>query len=154
VLTPALPAGREFIAAHVPHQGRMCLLDTLLACDERRIVCSTATHGAPDNPLRSGGRLGAACSLEYGGQAMALHAGLLAAAGDATPQPGMLVAVREMHLAVAALDALTGALIIDCERLEADARTLLYSFEISCEGAPVARGRATLVVGLPVGFTP
>jgi predicted hotdog family 3-hydroxylacyl-ACP dehydratase len=147
---PPLPQGREWIAARLPHQGRMCLLDALLEFDAARILCAADSHRDAANPLRAGGRLGAACAVEYAGQAIALHGTLLAQ--DAQPRPGMLVAVRELRLAVAALDDLRGSLRIACEWLDGDARTLRYRFEVSCDGAAVAGGRATIVIGLPVGF--
>jgi predicted hotdog family 3-hydroxylacyl-ACP dehydratase len=151
VLIPKLPRGREWIAARLPHRGSMCLLDTLLACDGIRILCSATSHRDGDNPLRAAGRLGAACAVEYAAQAMALHAALLGATEDAAPpraEPGMLVAVRDLRLAVASLDALVAALDIACERIDSDRRTLLYRFAVTCAGAPVAEGRATLVIGL------
>ena len=51
---------RAWIAAHIPHQGTMCLLNAVLEWDESRIVCEAMSHNLPDNPLRAEGRLGAA----------------------------------------------------------------------------------------------
>ena len=51
---------RDWIAAHVPHQGRMCLLDAVLSWDASAIECSASSHRACDHPLRAHGRLGAA----------------------------------------------------------------------------------------------
>ena len=48
---------RAGIAARIPHQGRMCLLDRVLEWDDNRILCSAASHRAGDNPLRAHGRL-------------------------------------------------------------------------------------------------
>lgn len=142
---------RAFIAARVPHQGRMCLLDRLLSWDDGRIHCRSTSHLDEANPLRAAGRLGASCALEYAAQAMALHASLRAA-GEAMPRPGLLVAVRELRLDVARLDTLGSPLEITCTRLDADASTLVYAFEVTSAGLPVARGRATLVHGLaPAG---
>ena len=142
---PALPLGREWIAARLPHKGSMCLLDTLLACDEDSIRCSAATHRAADNPLRAHGRLGAACAIEYAAQAIALHGAVQGAASA----PGMLAAVRDVTLHVATLEQLPAPLDIECQRLAGDARTLLYRFAVSCAGQAVATGRATVVIGLP-----
>ena len=44
--------GREAIAALIPHQGAMCLLERVIEWDKDRIVLATSTHRAPDNPLR------------------------------------------------------------------------------------------------------
>jgi predicted hotdog family 3-hydroxylacyl-ACP dehydratase len=68
---------RAWIAARIPHQGDMCLLDAVHEWDEQSARCSASSHRAPNNPLRHNGRLGAACSIEYAAQAMAVHAALL-----------------------------------------------------------------------------
>jgi predicted hotdog family 3-hydroxylacyl-ACP dehydratase len=151
VLTLSLPLGRDWIAARIPHHGRMCLLDTLLACDDDGLRCETESHRDADNPLRAAGRLGAACAIEYAAQAIALHGGLLAASASpamtAQAQLGLLAAVREVQLHVATLDELPAALVVECHKLEHDARTLLYRFTVTSAGAAVAAGRATIVLG-------
>ena len=67
---------RGWIEAHIPHQGRMCLLDEVRAWDQAGVECASRTHRAPDHPLRAHGRLGSACLLEYAAQAMAVHGAL------------------------------------------------------------------------------
>src|SRR2546430_15076222 len=74
-----MPLDRQWIEQHIPHKGRMCLLDEVLSWDAARIRCRSATHRSPDNPLRLHGRLGAACGIEYAAQAMAVHGALVAA---------------------------------------------------------------------------
>ena len=71
--------GHDWIAARVPHQGRMCLLDSVLQASENGLLCAADSHRDPGNPLRQQGRLGTACGIEYAGQAMALHGAPLAA---------------------------------------------------------------------------
>ena len=71
---------RAWIETRIPHQGRMCLLDQVLAWDAHHIRCRTSTHRALDNPLRSHDRLGIASGIAYAAQAMALH-GALSGAG-------------------------------------------------------------------------
>jgi len=86
---------RQWIERHIPHAGRMCLLDEVLAWDANRIVCRSSTHRHVDNPLRVNGTLGAACGIEYAAQAMAVH-GALIAMGDAGAPPA-----EETHMGVA-----------------------------------------------------
>ena len=62
-----------WIAAHIPHQGRMCLLDRVLSWDEQQVCCVAQGHQAADHPLRAEGRLGIAVGIEYAAQAMAVH---------------------------------------------------------------------------------
>ena len=70
------------IAARIPHQGSMCLLDTVVDWSDTSISCSAISHRDPANPLRAEARLGAANGIEYAAQAMAVHGRLLAQAGD------------------------------------------------------------------------
>ncbi len=76
-----VPLDHAWIAAHIPHQGSMCLLDAVLRWDTQHVACSATSHGDPSNPLRQFGRLGAACGIEYAAQAMAVHGALLAQHG-------------------------------------------------------------------------
>ena len=76
-----VPLDHAWIAAHIPHQGSMCLLDAVLRWDTQHVACSATSHGDPSNPLRQFGRLGAACGIEYAAQAMAVHGALLAEHG-------------------------------------------------------------------------
>lgn len=49
---------RDDIARRIPHQGSMCLLDTVTSWDDSYISCQASSHRAPDHPLRAHGRLG------------------------------------------------------------------------------------------------
>ena len=63
VLTP--PLDHAWIAAHIPHAGTMCVLDSVDAWDTERIRCTATSHRDPDNPLRAHGRLASVCGIEY-----------------------------------------------------------------------------------------
>ena len=39
-----MPLDRQWIEQHIPHKGRMCLLDEVLSWDATRIRCRSATH--------------------------------------------------------------------------------------------------------------
>jgi predicted hotdog family 3-hydroxylacyl-ACP dehydratase len=73
---------RAWIEGHIPHKGRMCLLEDVIGWDAERISCRSGTHRAADHPLRAHGRLGIACGIEYAAQAMAVHGALVAGALD------------------------------------------------------------------------
>jgi len=133
------------IATRIPHQGSMCLLDRAMEWSETTIVCRAVSHRDPINPLRAGGRLGAANGIEYAAQAMALHGSLLAKAGDA-PRQGYLTSVRGVSLHVARLDDLPGELLVRAERLSGDGNHILYQFALEHEGRCVLEGRAAVVL--------
>lgn len=136
---------RAAIAARIPHQGSMCLLDAVLAWDSGQIHCRASSHRQPDNPLRAAARLGAACGIEYAAQAMAVHGALLAPAG-APPRPGYLASVRSVQLAVDRLDDLAQDLDIVAERLSGDEHNILYHFRVEHAGNLLLSGRAAVML--------
>ena len=136
---------RVAIAARIPHQGSMCLLDAVLAWDSGQIHCRASSHRQPDNPLRAAARLGAACGIEYAAQAMAVHGALLAPEG-APPRPGYLASVRSVRLAVDRLDDLAQDLDIVAERLSGDEHNILYHFRVEHAGNLLLSGRAAVML--------
>jgi predicted hotdog family 3-hydroxylacyl-ACP dehydratase len=137
---------RAWIAAHIPHQGNMCLLDQVLDWDCDRITCTSSTHRALDHPLRAHDRLGAACALEYAAQAMAVHGALAQPRAPGAAGFGLLTSARGLHLYVARLDDVEGELCIRAERAYADARAALYDFTVHAARGLLAQGRASLLL--------
>ncbi|WP_374014023.1 phosphotransferase [Pseudoxanthomonas koreensis] len=133
---------RAGILALVPHQQAMCLWDEVTGYDAGSVRVRAWNHCAPDHPLRARGRLSALALCEYGAQAMAVHGGLLAREGGGGAGPGVLVALREVELAVARIDDLPGALDGEAEVLAAGAGSQQYAFRIFHGGRLLASGRA------------
>ena len=156
---------RAWIESRIPHHGRMCLLDEVIAWSGARVSCRSSTHRDPDNPLRAYGRLGIACGIEYAAQAMAVHGALVSASSSADrgaplapglpapgspaaarAAPGFLVAVRGVRFHSLRLDDVQGDLICDAVRMAGDATTALYEFELRSEAARLLiDGRATVL---------
>jgi predicted hotdog family 3-hydroxylacyl-ACP dehydratase len=124
----------------------MCLLDAVLRWDPLRIECASGTHRALDHPLRAYGRLGAACTLEYAAQAMAVHGALLQPSAAARSRFGMLTSARELALYVSRLDDIADELIICATRTHLDQRAALYSFTVAARQGLLAEGRASLLL--------
>ena len=147
--TPAT-LDRAGIEARIPHRGSMCLLEQLESWDAQCIHCSTQTHRAPGNPLRTAGGLLAPNAIEYAAQAMALHGGLTASAGEA-PSAGFLASVRQVRFGVDRLDDVEGALQVHATRLSGDERQVLYEFRVAdAGGRSLAQGRAVVVLNTPL----
>jgi predicted hotdog family 3-hydroxylacyl-ACP dehydratase len=158
-----MPLDRQWIEQHIPHKGRMCLLDEVLSWDAAHIRCRSASHRAADNPLRAHGRLGAACGIEYAAQAMAVHGALVAASaplastvatqlrGSIGAAVGYLASVRNVALHVTRLDDLAGDLIAAAERITGDGHTVLYEFEVSASARVLVSGRASVVFEAALG---
>lgn len=130
----------------IPHQGGMCLLQSVVRWDERDIVLTTQTHRAPDNPLRSHGRLRAVHLCEYGAQAMAVHGALKAQAQGKQAAPGVLVSLRSVALHFDYIDQLPGDLEVRAECLQATPTSLQYSFAVLHQQQVLAEGRAAVVL--------
>lgn len=141
-----LPATREAIAALIPHQGAMCLLESVTGWTETGIVCTTTSHAAADNPLRREGQLAALHLCEYGAQAMALHGAL----GDIAQasRPGMLVALRDIKLAAVHVEP-RGRLEVRAQQVQASASGFQYEFEVRLEARLLASGRAMVMFKEP-----
>jgi predicted hotdog family 3-hydroxylacyl-ACP dehydratase len=136
---------RSGIAALIPHQGAMCLLDRVAAWTDADIVCHAVSHLDPTNPLRRQGRLSTVCGIEYALQAAAVHGALR---GGAPQPPGRLVALRNVIIHRPRLDeAGGGRLRIEAEREHAGPAGLIYRFRLRAEdGGPLAEGRATIAL--------
>ncbi|HEX6720425.1 MAG TPA: hydroxymyristoyl-ACP dehydratase [Burkholderiaceae bacterium] len=147
----AVPAtlDRAGIAARVPHQGAMCLLDAMESCSADEIVCRIANHADAHNPLRLDGVLPGASALEYASQAMALH-GRLAAQGR-PPSAGFLASARDLRLHVARLDGASGPLRVRAQRLAGDSGQAMYRFELrDAHDRLLVEGRTTVVLDTPL----
>jgi predicted hotdog family 3-hydroxylacyl-ACP dehydratase len=136
---------RRWIGSHIPHAGKMCLLDAVVSWDATRIECRTATHRDADNPLRSHGRLGCACGVEYAAQAMAVHGALVAGRSDA-PAAGYLVGLRRVLLQVVRLDDIETDLLISGERISGDDAIVIYEFSVHNALRSFLSGRATVAL--------
>ena len=135
----------RWIAAHIPHQGSMCLLDEVLTWDAAELRARATSHRSPDNPLRADGRLGAATGIEYAAQAMAVHGVLLA--GDGQPLGvGYLASVRSVRLHTDRLDVIADDLEVRVQRLSGDAAVILYAFDLLAGGRTLIDGRASVVL--------
>lgn len=142
---------RAGIEALIPQRGAMCLLDRLSHIDETGIACSAISHRDPANPLRSASGLLAPCAIEYAAQAMALHGAWRSRDAGTPPTPGYLASVRGVRLHRLRLDDLDGELCIEARREAGNAQQVLYAFAVNHRGAPLAEGRATVVLNTPVG---
>jgi predicted hotdog family 3-hydroxylacyl-ACP dehydratase len=142
---------RHWIEAHIPHKGRMCLLDEVLSWDAAQICAASGTHRMAGHPLAAAGRLAAICGLEYAAQAMAVHCALLTDAASGPARVGYIASVRDVRLHVARLDDITTDLIAQAERLMGNERTATYELRLSSAGRLLVQGRTTVVMVDPGG---
>ena len=130
----------------IPHQGTMCLLDTVVAWTSEAIHARTDSHRRADNPLRSDGILRAVHLCEYGAQSMAVHGALIAREAGLGAAPGFLVSLRGVSLALARIDDLDGPLDVYGDRLLGSETSWQYAFRIEHAGREIASGRAAVML--------
>ena len=128
----------------IPHQGTMCLLDTVERWDDTGILCTAASHRDATNPLRRDNRLEAICGLEYAAQAMAVHVGLLEQGKERRLAVGYLGAVKNLMLRASRLDVVKGDLTVQATRLVGEAGCFIYTFRVSAERQELLDGRASI----------
>lgn len=136
------------IAALIPHQRAMCLLDRVIAWDAGTIRCGAVSHRDPRNPLRGPSGLLAACGIEYAAQAIAVHGALLAAAAGAfnAPAAGYLANAKDVTWALERLDGIDAELVIDAEQLISEQGRSIYTFRLSAQEQPLMQGRVAVVL--------
>jgi predicted hotdog family 3-hydroxylacyl-ACP dehydratase len=134
------------IAALIPHQGAMCLLDTVISWDDERIRCSTSSHRDRNHPLRGATGLPAVCGIEYAAQAIAVHGGLVMDKQSAAPKVGYLANAKEVVWSVDRLDDIDDELTVDAEKLISESGRSIYEFVLSAGGRILVQGRVAVVL--------
>ena len=136
--------GKAALCRLIPHQGTMCLLDTVEQWDDTSIMCTTVSHRDATNPLLRDNQLEAICGLEYAAQAMAVHVGLLEQRKDRRLVVGYLGAVKNLMLRATRLDDVKGDLTIQATRLAGEIGSFIYAFRVSVERQELLDGRASI----------
>jgi predicted hotdog family 3-hydroxylacyl-ACP dehydratase len=135
------PLDRAWIAAHLPHQGRMSLLHEILEWDATTVRALARSHRAADNPLRRAGELPIACGVEYGAQAAAAHGALVARQAFGA---GFFAAARSVVFHVRRLDDVPGDLDVFAEQIGGGDAGVLYRFAVTSAGRALVEGRVTV----------
>jgi predicted hotdog family 3-hydroxylacyl-ACP dehydratase len=135
------PLGRDWLAAHLPQQGAMNLLDEVAWWSESAIRGSANRHRDPAHPLRRGGELPIAAGIEYGAQLAAAH-GALASRGPSGA--GFVASMRSVRFHARRLDDVEGPLEIEAEQLGGGDAGVLYRFSVSGAGRCLVEGRVAV----------
>lgn len=132
---------RQWLAAHLPHQGAMSVLDEVVAWDAASLQARARNHRDAGHPLRRAGELPIVAGIEYGAQAAAAHGAL---AAQAPSGAGMIAAVRSVVFHARRLDDVAGDLEIVAEQLGSSAGGVLYRFAVSSAGRTLVAGRVSV----------
>lgn len=137
---------KEDLRRLIPHSGPMCLVDSVLGWTETDILCATACHRDPQNPLMTGETLPAICGLELAAQAIAAHIALTSPQSSQGCAIGVLGAVTNVELYVPSLETIAGDLEIRGTCLHAQQTAFIYQFLLSGEGQRLIAGRASIFI--------
>jgi predicted hotdog family 3-hydroxylacyl-ACP dehydratase len=132
---------RDEISKIIPHAGAMVLLDRVVNWDSSAISCITESHLRLDNPLRRGDMLQTVAGVELAGQAMAIHARLIA---NAPKRLGLLGGLRDVHMHRDRLDTCREPLVVNASLLTRGDVGRMYSFSILVGAGVVMQGRASV----------
>ena len=135
------PLGRDWLAAHLPHQGAMSLLDEIVGWDATTVHAIANRHRDERHPLRRGAELPATAGIEYGAQAAAAHGAL---APGAAARAGFLASMRGVTFHVRRLDDVAGPLEIFAEQLGSGEGGVLYRFEVRSAERCLVEGRVSV----------
>ncbi len=135
---------REQIAATIPHGESMCVLDEVLAVDDKKISCLSRRHLDENNPLKEA-HLGVWTLIEYGAQAAAVHKGLTDSDEGAPANTAYIAQVKNVHVSVQKVD--DDVLYIEAICLVSDLSAAAYQITISSKDAELLSGRVTLSLG-------
>lgn len=132
----------------LPHQGRMFLLDEVIAYDREAIECRASSHRDAGNPLRHMDILPVHAGIEYAAQAAGVHGGLLnrIANPQAAAQLGYLAVLSNIEWQVSRLDNLPEPLCIHAKRVAVTPGGRLYRFRIEHRATSIMQGE--LVIAL------
>jgi predicted hotdog family 3-hydroxylacyl-ACP dehydratase len=128
------------VAGLIPHQGAMCLLDTVESWNETGIVCRASSHRRAENPLQNGVGLRGSCAIEYGAQAIAAHAGLMQGGGSRA-RTGFLAALRDVTVWVVRLDDIEDALTVRADVVLRQETGQVYEITVTAGSQTILTGR-------------
>lgn len=132
---------RDWLLAHLPHQGAMNLLDRIVEWDATTLTAGTRRHRDRTHPLRRGDELPVTAAIELAAQAAAAH-GALATGGPSGA--GMIASVRGVDFHVARLDDIASMLEVRVEQLGSSDAGVLYAFQARGDGKVLAEGRLSV----------
>ena len=133
----------------LPHNGAMCLIDSVQRWDRRSIECWAFSHRLADNPLRHRNVLPSHAAIEYGAQAAGIHGGLADHGGVA--RRGYLAVLSSIEWQLATLDGCPAPLRIFAERQVTGVIGTMYRFSVCAAGSDAALVEGQIVIAFDNG---
>ena len=133
--------GRDGIAALIPHQGSMCLLERVVEWDDQHVVLETASHRSPQTPCALTAGCERSICASTARRPWPCMAGCARQVSGVQPKPGMLVSLRSVQFGRDYIEDLPGDLRVEAVCLQADAASLQYRFRVTHAEEMLAEGR-------------
>jgi len=134
------------IAALIPHQGEMCLIDQVLDWDAEQISARSGTVHQSSNPLLQDGQLYTVVLVEYAAQAAAIHAAL-AGEGMGRDRAAVVGAIKSLQLHVPVVATAITELTLTARCILNDPGGAIY--QLSAQAADETLMEARVVLVLP-----
>ena len=144
-MDPGISGGIE-VARLLPHAGAAVLLDDVDGWSTTAIACTSRLASRTTNPLSRDGVISAVCGVEYAAQTMAVHGALLA---GGTPQPGLLVSIRDVELLSPLPVTPCNVVCIQANMLRRDLRSATYAFGVGSLDTELVNGLASVMFSSP-----
>lgn len=131
------------IESLIPHAGTMSFIDKIISCDPQQLICQAII--ASDNPLLTVDKLDNINTIEFAGQAIALHCALVNNS-DKTVNNGYLAAIRDADFFVKQIDV-ANELLIEVVLMHNDLNKYIYSFTVESDQQLISQGTLIVVEG-------
>ena len=124
----------------------MSMLDSVIDWSDNSITCVTSTHRHASNPLMVGANLPSLCLIEYGAQAAAVHAALVANRVDGQGKPAYIGNLKNIEWKEALVDSALPTLTITANLVASSASGAIYDIEASAEQETLLTASMTLIM--------
>lgn len=137
------------IGRHLPHAGRMVLIERVIFSNASTIRCLCHDPRDPLHPLRQGGILPVTAGIEYAAQAAALHA----ASGRQSNRPatGHLAILQNIQWSTDRLDLIDSDIEIIADQVSALPIGLHYRFCLNAGEHELMAGGIIIALGTEQG---
>lgn len=135
---------KEQICTIIPHGNNMCVLDEVVAVDDKTITCISRNHLLESNPLKEL-KLGVWTLIEYGAQAAAVHKGLTDSDEGKPANTAYIAQVKNIRVSEPIIT--DNILTVNAECLVSDLSAAAYQITISANNKELLSGRITLSLG-------
>lgn len=136
----------EKIADLIPHGESMSLLDRIVEWGDDFVVCATTSHQCSNNPLKFDGKLPSLCLVEYGAQAAAVHAAIVASRVDEQGKPAYVGNFKNIQCQRDNVDNDLPEIMVRAEKEASSSAGAIYQLRASVNDTDLVTATMTLLM--------